>query len=192
MSYPHESALAAARRRRHRRAVVTLTVVVLMLVGGFGYSLAYYQGWVGDSGRANAAPSTPSASCSPTPSASASAAAAKRRNRGAITPESITVNVYNATKRSGLANAAARELGDHGFRIGSVANDPLNVDVRGVGQIRYGSAGEQQAKLVRHWLKGADLVLDGRTGTSVDLVIGDNYKALTPPPEAQQTATPAC
>lgn len=191
MSYPHESALSAARRRRHRRAVVTLTLVVLVLVGGFGYSLAYYQGWVGSNGRASAAPSpSPSPSCSM--GGSTAGAGGGAAGRGVLVPANITVNVYNATKRSGLAGAAARELDEHGFKVGAVANDPLDVEVRGVGQIRHGVDGKAQAKLVRHWLKGAELVLDGRTGTSVDLVIGDNYKALTPPPEAEQTASPAC
>lgn len=191
MSYPHQSALAAARRRRHRRAIATLTFVVLLLVGGFGYSLAYYQGWIGKDGRANAAPTSPSPSCSVGPSGS-SGRGGRAAGEGVLAPERITVNVYNATKRSGLAGSAAAELGQHGFDVGAVANDPLNVEVRGVGQIRYGVDGKAQAVFVRHWLKGAHLVLDGRTGTSVDLVIGDNYKALTPPPEAERTAGPVC
>ncbi|HET7304521.1 MAG TPA: LytR C-terminal domain-containing protein [Segeticoccus sp.] len=188
MSYPHESALAAARRRRHRRAIVTVTLVVLLLLGAFAYSVAYYQRWIGDAQPAAAVPSA-SSSCRPSATGSGKG---KGAGPDALTAQDFTVNVYNATKRSGLASAAGRELSEHGFDVGAVTNDPLEVQVRGVGQVRYGQDGKQQATLVKRWLKGAKLVLDGRTGTSVDLVIGDNYKALTPPPAAEQSISPTC
>ena len=48
------------------------------------------------------------------------------------------MNVYNSTKRAGLAGTTARELSRIGFRINKVENDPLGVSLRGVGEIRFG------------------------------------------------------
>lgn len=42
--------------------------------------------------------------------------------------ESITVNIYNATTRQGLAQRTADALADRGFSIGDVANAPGNLD----------------------------------------------------------------
>lgn len=43
-------------------------------------------------------------------------------------PAKITVNVYNATPRSGLAKKAADELKKRGFAIGKVGNAPAAYD----------------------------------------------------------------
>lgn len=64
----------------------------------------------------------------------ASAAAARSaENSGASPgalpkPSAITVNVYNATTRSGLARKTADALEKRGFTIGEVANAPASLD----------------------------------------------------------------
>lgn len=177
LSYIHESGLSAARRRRHRRAAITLTLVALMLVGGFGYAVAYYEGWVGDQVRASAAP-TPT--CTPKPG--------QAKSEQGLAPSQVTVNVYNATRRPGLANETAQTLRAQGFDVATVSNDPLRKQVRGVGEIRYGASGKAAAKLAASRLKGARLVLDGRTDDSVDVVIGARFKRLSVPPASEQAA----
>lgn len=48
-------------------------------------------------------------------------------------PAKITVNVYNATPRSGLAKKAADELKKRGFTIGKVGNAPAAYDKKVAG-----------------------------------------------------------
>ncbi|MCZ9338178.1 LytR C-terminal domain-containing protein, partial [Streptomyces sp. TRM76130] len=43
-------------------------------------------------------------------------------------PGAVTVNVLNATTRSGLAKKTADELKKRGFRIGDVGNAPATYD----------------------------------------------------------------
>jgi hypothetical protein len=101
---------------------------------------------------------------------------------GAALPEpaTVTVNVYNATDRSGLARTTADELKARKFGIGAVANDPLGKSVAGVAEIRYGADGLDNAKLLRFYAPKAKLVQDKRTDATVDLVLGAKWKAVPP------------
>lgn len=166
MSYVKESGTSTARRRRQRRTAVTLTLCVLLLLGAMGSAIAYSKGWVG---APAAAPG-----CTAAPTASTKAA-------GAALPSAVTVNVYNASGRSGLANETARSLRDRGVTVKAVSNDPLHKSVAGVAEIRYGPAGAKAARTVAaHQVKGATLVKDGRTDASVDLVVGQKFSTLLP------------
>lgn len=93
-------------------------------------------------------------------------------------PAQVTVNVYNATDRAGLAKRTADELKARGFGIGTVANDPLGATIAGVGEIRYGVDGEDNALLLKLYVPGAKLVADDRTDTTVDLALGQKFKAV--------------
>jgi len=167
------SGMPATRRRRRRRAAITLFVVGLMLVATFLYAAAYFQGWVGGS--------EPTAKPSCVPKAPAVAAAA---------PAKVTVNVYNATDRNGLAASVAAALRRQGFKIGKIANDPLTRSISGTGEVRHGTKGLAAAVTVRQRLITAALLPDNRADATVDLVLGEAYKALTAPPKAGKPATP--
>ena len=95
-------------------------------------------------------------------------------------PGTVTVNVYNATNRAGLAKRTSAVLATRGFPIGHVANDPLGKSVKGVAEVRYGPSGEQGAKLLLYYVPGAVLVADQRTDASVDLVLGTKFVAVAP------------
>jgi hypothetical protein len=181
MSYVKESAASTARRRRRRRSAVVLTLCVLLLLGAFGYAVAYYQRWIGS--EASASPQCTAAPASTT--------------KDPLAPENIRVNVYNSTGRSGLAGDTARDLRDRDFDVDVVGNDPLHQDVRGPAVIRHGKAGAKQAKVLAKQLKGAKLVLDARTDSSVDLVLGQKFTKLGPAPKAaeptkDEAAIPGC
>ena len=168
MSYVKESGVSTARRRRRRRSAITLTICVLLMLGTLGYAVAYYQGWLG------AAAVTPG--CTPT-------SAPVVAKNGALLPSSVTVNVYNAGGKAGMAAETARDLRSRGFTVKAVSNDPLHKSVTGVAEIRYGPAGAKAAKqVVAKQLKGATLVKDGRTDASVDVVIGAKFSTLLPAP----------
>ncbi|MEW2287899.1 LytR C-terminal domain-containing protein [Streptomyces sp. NPDC047841] len=107
-------------------------------------------------------------------------------------PGRITVNVYNATKRSGLAKSTADELKKRGFKIGDVGNASKQYDkkVKGAG-ILLGSAAAQDTSLrvLGTQLAGAEERADIRKGGDVDLVIGDAFKGLAQPAAAKQALT---
>ena len=172
MSYVVEAGASRSRRARRRRALITLGVVALMLFFAFWYAYSYYQ----DS-------NTPRASASPTCTATATSTAK--------TPSQVTVNVYNATDRSGLAAKTASDVRKRGFKVSAVSNDPLQKDVTVAAEVRYGTTGTSAAQLVMALVKGSKAIKDSRTDSSVDLVLGAKFKALTAAPKATTPATPS-
>ncbi len=182
MSYVVESA-SSRRARRRRRTAITLLVVVAMLAAAFYVASSYFR-------RPNA---TAGASGCPTATATVTAKAktpAKPVTK-APSPSQVTVNVYNATSRSGLAGDTAKTVKARGFLVGAVANDPLKKSIAGTGELRYGKGGGAAAAVAKTLLPSAKAVVDSRADASVDLVLGDTYKALAAAP-AGTTTTPGC
>lgn len=93
-------------------------------------------------------------------------------------PDAVVVNVYNSTQRGGLAGTTAQQLSQRGFRINKVENDPLGVSLRGVGEIRYGPNGADNARLLQFYFPGASLVDDGRDGPRVDISLGRAFETM--------------
>ncbi len=163
MSHVVESA-ASRRHRRNRRTAVILVILVAALAGAFYYAASYMN-----------RPSTPAASACPTSAPTGSTPAA-------LAPNQVTVNVYNATTRSGLAADTAKNVKSRGFVIGTVTNDPAKKKIDGVGQVRFGPNGKAGAELVVALLNGVTPQQDTRADASVDLVIGNGFKELNPAP----------
>jgi len=162
---------SARRDGRRRRALITLMSLVLILFFAFWYALSYYR-------ASQARPGSQPVPCVTV-------------TEGAVQASTTHVNVYNATKRNGLAASTARELGQRGFVIGEISNDPLNKKVTAAAQIRYGARGSVQAELVRKEVAGkVVMVKDKRADDVVDLVIGTTFTTLTPVPSA--SPTPRC
>ena len=159
-----EASIRRRRQRRRRRAAITLTLVGLTMLGTFAYAAAYFQGWVGESA----------------PKPAASAACRVVNPAKALTPNAVTINVYNATNRDGLAASVAKSLRTQGFRVAKVANDPLGKRIAGVGEVRHGKTGAPGATLAVTRLPGAKVVPDKRTDNTVDLVLGETFTALAP------------
>ncbi len=184
MDYAQESGPSSNRLRRRRRAALTLTVVFLLMLGTFAYAAAYFQGWVGDR----------------VPKPVASPACEAVTPVRAVKPGAVTVNVYNATNRQGLAASVAKLLRAQGFKVREVANDPLDRQIAGVGEVRRGPTGEAGAILVATRHQGAKVVRDERTDATVDLVLGEKFTALRAPPKVTPaqatkptpTPTPSC
>ncbi|MFF4573109.1 LytR C-terminal domain-containing protein [Streptomyces sp. NPDC001410] len=105
-------------------------------------------------------------------------------------PGEITVNVYNATARTGLAKSTADELKKRGFKIGDVGNASKEFDkkVKGAG-ILLGPAAALNTSLpvLATQLPAAEHRTDAaRKGTDLDLIIGDGFKTLTQRTAADQ------
>lgn len=175
MSYVVESGASRTRRARRRRALITLGVVALMLFFAFWYAYSYYR----DSNHAKA---------SPGPSCTATSTA--------LVPSMVTVNVYNATDRVGLAAKTAADVRKRGFKVSTVANDPLQKDVAISAEVRFGPTGAASGRLVMALVKGSRAVKDSRTDSSVDLVLGAKFTALAPAPKTtpagKTTTSAAC
>ncbi len=99
---------------------------------------------------------------------------------GLPVPAKVTVNVYNASRVSGLAGRTATELRGRGFKVAKIANDPSGKKVAGVGEIRYGPKGAKRAQLLAFYVPGAELAPITRSGLKVDLVMGDGFTGLAP------------
>ncbi len=165
--YVRESGYARRQRVRRRRMAITLGLVLLALFFAFWYALSYYDG-------AKDTP-TPRKTCVTPPAA--------------LAPAKIRVNVYNATTRTGLAATTSTSLASRGFVIGKVDNDPLKKTVKTAVEVRHGTAGVAGARVVAKHLTGVTFVRDARKDASVDVVLGNAWKALAPPPAA---STPTC
>jgi hypothetical protein len=168
MSYVESGAPTSTRRARRRRALITMGVVALLLFFAFWYAYSYYSA----SGKPTA---IPTATCTRTT---------------APTPATVTVNVYNATDRNGLAAKTAAEVRRRGFKVATVANDPLQRTVAGTAEVRYGPSGAAGGKLVLALVRGAKAHPDGRTDASVDLVLGNKFTALAVVPKAKPAPKP--
>ncbi|MBU6536510.1 LytR C-terminal domain-containing protein [Streptomyces mayonensis] len=166
-------------RRRGRLAFVAVACVAVLGVLGWG-TLQLIDVFTGGD-KASAAGTAPCATTSP--EASAPPAAAKLPK-----PGQVTVNVLNATTRSGLAQKTADELKKRGFRVGDVSNAPKEYDkkVDGTGLL-LGPAASLKTSLtvLGTQLPGAEHRADAdRKGAEVDLVIGNGFKGLAEPAAA--------
>ncbi len=103
-------------------------------------------------------------------------------------PGQVTVNVLNATTRSGLAQKTADELKKRGFRVGEVSNAPAEYDkkVTGTGLLLGPAASVKTSlTLLGTQLPGAERRTEAaRKGAAVDLIIGDGFKGLAKPADA--------
>lgn len=154
------------------------------------------DGLTAPTGAAGAVPATrvsgaaSAASASGPASGSASGAAAAP---GAAAAKGITVNVYNATDKAGLAGRTAALLKQRGFTIGTIGNAPAQLQdkVAGTARITGGAAGTKAMTVLRSEVAGAVPATDQRKDASVDLVLGNGFTALATPAQAAQALAQA-
>ncbi|MFD8972022.1 MULTISPECIES: LytR C-terminal domain-containing protein [Streptomyces] len=164
-------------RRPHRRRRIILAAaasVVVLGAAGWG-TLQLVDVFSGDEGKKTTAGKQ--ADCKPVAKATTPPAAVLPK------PGQITVNVYNATPRSGLAKTTADELKKRGFKIGKVGNAPAAFDkkVTGAGLLLGAPAATKGAfPVLGTQLKGAATKTDTRGTADVDLIIGTAFKTLSP------------
>ncbi len=178
MAYIQEA--SSWRVRRRRRQWITLVVVLAMLVAAGVVAYGFYSGAIGGPAKVDVASLPPCPTSSPT--------------APPLTPEKVTVNVYNATTRNGLAARVATALDLRTFRVGKIANDPRHAKVTGTAEVRYGAKGAAAARLVAAQVSNAKLVKDKRGSAVVDLVLGAKYAGLRPiaATSPTSTASPTC
>ncbi|WP_257231011.1 LytR C-terminal domain-containing protein [Streptomyces sp. UH6] len=179
------------RRPRKRGRIVALTALPVALLGVLGWGTLQLIDVFTGGDEASAAGS--SAECATRPSPSPTPAKAYPR------PDGITVNVLNATTRGGLAKKTADELKKRGFLIGEVGNAPAEYDkkVKGAGLLMGApDTADTVLPVLRTQLAGAEVRPDaarrpdGKAKTPVvDLIIGDAFKDLATPVDAEKALT---
>jgi hypothetical protein len=107
-----------------------------------------------------------------------------------LDPTTVTVRVFNATDEAGLAQTVADDLKSRGFNVPEYANDPSDREVTGVGEIRHGRRGDEQARFLTAFLPGAGDYPDVRATDVVDLVIGPAFDGLATPEEVAAALVP--
>lgn len=171
-------------RRPHRRRRRVLAVVSAMVViGVIGWGTVQLIGVFGGRTKASAA-----TACGAKARPAAASAAATPSQAALPQPGKITVNVYNATNRTGLAAQTANALKQRGFLIGKIGNAPAPLEgkVPGTAEIIGGPSSGQVETVVGTQVPGAKPSTDSRTDASVDLVIGTAFNALATPQQAAQ------
>jgi LytR cell envelope-related transcriptional attenuator len=108
-----------------------------------------------------------------------------------LDPAAITLRVYNATDTAGLATTVANSLKQRGFTVGEVANDTSGRQVSGVGELRHGSLGKNNADYVRLFIPNIGDYPDTRADDTVDVVIGPDFKTLASADEVAKALAPA-
>ncbi|AZM61365.1 MULTISPECIES: LytR C-terminal domain-containing protein [unclassified Streptomyces] len=173
------------RRPRRRGRIIALTVasVVVLGAGGWG-TLQLIDVFTGGGDSASAAGTKAACATDATPAAAPKALPV---------PGTITVNVLNATTRSGLAQKTADELKKRGFKIGDVANAPEEYDkkVKGTGVLLGPSSALDTAlPVLGTQLPGAERRTDpARKGGELDLIIGDGFRELAKKTDADRALT---
>lgn len=122
--------------------------------------------------------------------AQAQACASAEAAPPSLEPSSVLVRVFNATDSSGLAGQVAAELRARGLTVNEVANDSGQRQVEGVGEIRFGKRGRDQARYLSTYLPGADEHQDTRATAEVDLVLGPEFTGLATPEDVEAALVP--
>ncbi|WP_424212650.1 LytR C-terminal domain-containing protein [Streptomyces sp. BI20] len=184
------------KRPRRRRRVILATLGSTLTLSLLGYGtlqlVDVFQGDAPTEHRASAAgrkncpeagaPAHPEAPTGATRVRQAAAAAPTTPAAPALpAPSGITVNVFNATPRAGLAKSVGEELRKRGFVVGTVGNAPAAFDkkIPGVG-ILLGSPRTDKGvyTVLGTQLPGAKQQNDTREGREVDLILGTGFTAL--------------
>ncbi|MEU9912036.1 LytR C-terminal domain-containing protein [Streptomyces sp. NPDC051001] len=176
------------RRPRRRGRLVAALVASVTALGLVGWgTLQLIDVFTGGGDKASAAGSKADCATKASPSASASSSTTAYPK-----PAQITVNVFNATPRAGLAKKTADELKKRGFKIGDVGNASAEFDkkVKGTGLLLGPtSAVSTSLPVLGTQLAGAETRADTRKGTDVDLIIGTGFKSLTAKATAAKALT---
>lgn len=174
------------RRNRGRRRIVLAVVASVAALGLIGWgTLQLIDVFTGGGDKASAAGRAADCTASPSPSASPVKAPPK--------PGQITVNVLNATPRSGLAKDTADELKKRGFKVGEIGNATKAYDKKVAGPgivLGAKTAADAAMPVLATQLTGAELKTDSRTKPAeVDLILGTGFKQLTKKEDADKALT---
>lgn len=97
---------------------------------------------------------------------------------------SVSVNVFNSTKRTGLAASVAAELKKRGYRVLKVADGKMTTGAAGV--LVSGAAGQAAAFNLQRNLPTMEYRHDNRTDSTVDIYLAAGFVAPAPAAKVDQ------
>jgi LytR cell envelope-related transcriptional attenuator len=103
--------------------------------------------------------------------------------------DQVTLNVFNGTDRTGLAEQIAGELGNRGFNASAKEGVPEGGPYDLAGYIVYGPEAVGAGWLVRAYFLPEEYeprFVRERTGAEVDLILGQEFQQLTTTTEVNQ------
>jgi hypothetical protein len=137
------------------RTPVTMVILLAILAGG---------GWWGWKSLIN--------------SSAAPTCTEQKLTNNRLVPKQVVLNVYNGGARAGSAGRVADALKKRGFNINRISNEPKG-DKVDVVSLRGAAANDPEVLLIAGQLnQKAQLVADGRTDHTVDLVIGAGFGSV--------------
>ena len=158
---------------RHLTTAVTLVALCAILV------VAAFVGF-----NALFAP-LPGSEGEPTAAASPSCDAPSGKKRERLRSNEVTVNVFNAGTRSGLAGATVDSFRARGFRGGLIGNAPSGSTVRRA-QVWVVEGEEHAGRLVARQLGPRTPVVTAKKdlGDGIDVLVGNGFRALVRAPRS--------
>ena len=106
-------------------------------------------------------------------------------------PSEVRVRVFNGSGQSGLASKTGTELQQQGFVNVGVGNQPR----LSATQIHYRAGSLDKARVVQSYLGGVGRLVEDKSIVQADVavILGADFKAVTPPPNAAppDSAAPA-
>jgi hypothetical protein len=102
-----------------------------------------------------------------------------------VTPADVTVSVYNAGSRSGLADQTQSELEARDFIAGDVGNAPEELESVQFVRVLAPTRTDPAARLVALQF-GANTVVEAvkdDLGPGVEVIVGDNFQGLVDAPD---------
>lgn len=94
-----------------------------------------------------------------------------------VVREQVTVSVYNASRRNGLAGTTLGQLVERGFVGADTGNAPEGTAVAGV-QVWSNDPENPAARLVAEQFRRAQVVPGDPLGRGVTVVVGDDFRKL--------------
>ena len=97
-------------------------------------------------------------------------------------PSEVRVRVFNGSGQNGLASKTGTELQQQGFVTAGVGNQPRVTAT----QIHYRSGSLDKARVVQSYLGGVGKLVEDKSIVQADVavILGPDFKAVTPPPNA--------
>lgn len=167
-------------RRRTGPAIAIATVLTVAAIAAWSYALV-----------AGGDKSVP-IDCNPPTTAGAHFSVADRDAMLDVAPaaqSTFRVSVLNSAAARGEARSVSEDLIAQGFAAGEPAYGDDTVypdrDLHCAAQIRFGQAGQGAAAAVWLALPCAQLIDDGRTGSAVDVALGEFYTGTRPSQDMQ-------
>jgi hypothetical protein len=99
--------------------------------------------------------------------------------------QDVTVSVFNASRREGLASRTLADLATAGFAAGQTANAPKGTALTAPAEIWVDTPDDPAVKLLRPWVGKVPVVKHPEnTAAGITLVVGDQFGELQQGPKS--------